>query len=194
MLCVKVESGANCPVWFVYDCDTDTIIAESASRGQNDYCSQTNPQAKSCTYELPTSVGERYLLSSATAQQGLVLAYDGAKWTEVTIPFGGLDNTRHEYNQPILMNDGDILITQDDTGNPVGFDLVKMETVELEDVLHPGGDAHMVQLDDTHFMWCTDEGSQLLRSKEDGTQEVVLEMPEQQWIVFGVGRRTEAGG
>ena len=53
------------------------------------------------------------------------------------------------------MNDGDILITQDDTGNPVGFDLVKMETVDLEDVLHPGGDAHMVQLDDTHFMWCT---------------------------------------
>lgn len=92
------------------------------------------------------------------------------------------------------MNDGDILITQDRAGNPIGFDLVKMETVELEDVLHPGGDAHMVQLDDTHFMWCTDEGSQLLRSKEDGTQEVVLEMPEQQWIVFGFGRRTEEGG
>jgi len=33
-----------------------------------------------------------------------------------------------------------------------------------------------------------------LRSKEDGTQEVVLEMPEQQWIVFGFGRRTEEGG
>ena len=194
VLCVKVEAGENCPVWFVYDCDRDMIIAESANRGRDEYCSQTNPQAKSCTYELPTSVGERYLLSSATAQQGLVLAYDGAKWTEVTIPFGGLDNTRHEYNQPILMNDGDILITQDDTGNPVGFDLVKMEVVDLEEVLHPGGDAHMVQLDDTHFMWCTDDGSQLLRSKEDGTQEVVLEMPEQQWIVFGFGRRSESGG
>ena len=194
VLCVKVEAGENCPVWFVYDCDRDTIIAESANRGQNDYCSQTNPQAKSCTYELPTSAGERYLLSSATTQQGLVLAYDGTKWTEVTIPFGGLDNTRHEYNQPILMNDGDILITQDNTGKPVGFDLVKMEVVDLEEVLHPGGDAHMVQLDDTHFMWCTDEGSQLLRSKEDGTQEVVLELPEQQWIVFGFGRRSESGG
>lgn len=194
VLCVKVEAGADCPVWFVYDCDTDTIVAESANRGQNEYCAQTNPQAKSCTYELPTSVGERYLLSNATTNQGLVLAYDGTKWTEVTIPFGGLDNTRHEYNQPILMNDGDILITQDQAGNPVGFDLVKMETVELEDVLHPGGDAHMVQLDDTHFMWCTDNGSQLLRSKEDGTQEVVFEMPEQQWIVFGFGRRTEEGG
>lgn len=194
VLCVKVEPGDNCPVWFVYNCDSDTIIAESANRGRDEYCSQTNPQAKSCTYELPTSVGERYLLSSAATNQGLVLAYDGTKWTEVTIPFGGLDNTRHEYNQPILMNDGDILITQDQAGNPVGFDLVKMETVELEDVLHPGGDAHMVQLDDTHFMWCTDDGSQLLRSKGDGTQEVVLEMPEQQWIVFGFGRRTEAGG
>lgn len=194
VLCVKVEAHADCPVWFVYDCDRDTIIAESTNRGQNEYCSQTNPQAKSCTYELATSVGERYLLSSATAQQGLVLAYDGAKWTEVTIPFGGLDNTRHEYNQPILMNDGDILITQDEHGNPVGFDLVKMEVVDLEEVLHPGGDAHMVQLDDTHFMWCTDQGSQLLRSKEDGTQEVVLEMPEQQWIVFGFGRRSESGG
>lgn len=194
VLCVKVEAGENCPVWFVYDCDRDTIIAESANRGQNDYCSQTNPQAKSCTYELPTSAGERYLLSSATTQQGLVLAYDGTKWTEVTIPFGGLDNTRHEYNQPILMNDGDILITQDNTGKPVGFDLVKMEVVDLEEVLHPGGDAHTVQLDDTHFMWCTDEGSQLLRSKEDGTQEVVLELPEQQWIVFGFGRRSESGG
>ena len=194
VLCVKVEAGENCPVWFVYDCDRDTIIAESANRGRNDYCSQTNPQAKSCTYELPTSVGERYLLSSATTQQGLVLSYDGNTWNEVTIPFGGLDNTKHEYNQPILMNDGDILITQDEAGNPVGFDLVKMEVVDLEDVLHPGGDAHMVQLDDTHFMWCTDEGSQLLRSKGDGTQEVVLELPEQQWIVFGFGRRAEEGG
>lgn len=194
VLCVKVEPGENRPVWFVYDCDRDTIIAESASRGQNDYCSQTNPQAKSCTYELPTSAGERYLLSSATTQQGLVLSYDGNNWKEVTIPFGGLDNTKHEYNQPILMNDGDILITQDNTGKPVGFDLVKMEVVDLEEVLHPGGDAHMVQLDDTHFMWCTDDGSQLLRSKEDGTQEVVLEMPEQQWIAFGFGRRVKVGG
>ena len=194
VLCVKVERGANCPVWFVYDCDRDTIIAESANRDENEYCSQTNPQAKSCTYELPTSVGERYLLSSATTKQGLVLSYDGNNWNEVTIPFGGLDNTKHEYNQPILMNDGDILITQDEAGNPVGFDLVKMETVDLEEVLHPGGDAHMVQLDDTHFMWCTDEGSQLLRSKGDGTQEVVLELPEQQWIVFGFGRRSESGG
>lgn len=194
VLCVKVEAGENCPVWFVYDCDRDTIIAESTNRGRNDYCSQTNPQAKSCTYELPTSVGERYLLSSATTQQGLVLSYDGNTWKEVTIPFGGLDNTKHEYNQPILMNDGDILITQDEHGNPVGFDLVKMEVVDLEEVLHPGGDAHMVQLDDTHFMWCTDDGSQLLRSKEDGTQEVVLELPEQQWIVFGFGRRTGSGG
>lgn len=66
VLCVKVEAGENCPVWFVYDCDSDTIIAESANRGRDEYCSQTNPQAKSCTYELPTSVGERYLLSSAT--------------------------------------------------------------------------------------------------------------------------------
>ena len=139
VLCVKVEPGDNCPVWFVYDCDRDTIIAESANRGRNEYCSQTNPQAKSCTYELPTSVGERYLLSSATTQKGLVLSYNGNTWEEVTIPFGGLDNTRHEYNQPILMNDGDILITQDQAGNPIGFDLVKMETVELEDVLHPGG-------------------------------------------------------
>lgn len=194
VLCVKVESGANCPVWFVYDCDSDTIIAESANREENEYCSQTNPQAKSCTYELPTSAGERYLLSSATTKQGLVLSYEGGTWKEVTIPFGGLDNTKHEYNQPILMNDGDILITQDDTGNPVGFDLVKMEVVDLEEVLHPGGDAHMAQLDDTHFMWCTDQGSQLLRSKEDGTQEVVLELPEQQWIVFGFGRRSESGG
>lgn len=194
VLCVKVEPGENRPVWFVYDCDRDTIIAESASRGQNDYCSQTNPQAKSCTYELPTSAGERYLLSSATTQQGLVLSYDGNNWKEVTIPFGGLDNTKHEYNQPILMNDGDILITQDNTGKPVGFDLVKMEVVDLEEVLHPGGDAHVVQLDDTHFMWCTDDGSQLLRSKEDGTQEVVLEMPEQQWIAFGFGRRVKVGG
>lgn len=194
VLCVKVEAGENCPVWFVYDCDSDTIIAESANRGRDEYCSQTNPQAKSCTYELPTSVGERYLLSSATTQKGLVLSYNGNTWEEVTIPFGGLDNTKHEYNQPILMNDGDILITQDEHGNPVGFDLVKMETVDLEDVLHPGGDAHMVQLDDTHFMWCTDDGSQLLRSRGDGTQEVVLEMPEQQWIVFGFGRRSESGG
>lgn len=194
VLCVKVEPGENCPVWFVYDCDRDTIIAESTNRGQNEYCSQTNPQVKSCTYELATSVGERYLLSSATTQQGLVLSYDGNNWKEVTIPFGGLDNTKHEYNQPILMNDGDILITQDNTGKPVGFDLVKMEVVDLEEVLHPGGDAHMVQLDDTHFMWCTDDGSQLLRSKEDGTQEVVLEMPEQQWIAFGFGRRVKVGG
>lgn len=191
ILCVKVEEKANCPAWFVYDCDSDTIIAQSAKT--SDYCEQTNGQAKSCTYELPTTEGERYLLSLANRTGGIVIKYEGSAWTEVEIPFGGLGNTRHEYNQPILMQDGQILVTQNEDGTPVGFDLVKMETVDLESILNPGGDPHMVQLDDKHFMWCTDEGSQLIRQEDDGTRKVVLEIPEQQCLVYGFGRQSGAG-
>lgn len=191
ILCVKVEEKANCPAWFVYDCDSDTIIAQSAK--SSDYCEQTNGQAKSCTYELPTTEGERYLLSLANRKGGIVIKYEGSTWTEVEIPFGGLGNTRHEYNQPILMQDGQILVTQDDDGTPVGFDLVKMEIVDLESILNPGGDPHMVQLDDKHFMWCTDEGSQLIRQEDDGTRKVVLEIPEQQCLVYGFGRQSGSG-
>lgn len=187
VLCIRVEQGSNnnCPAWFVYDVSTDTIVAESAYKNDDAYAAQTNPQAKSCTYQLETSVGERYLLSSATENSGLVLSYDGNNWTEVLIPFGGLNNDAHEYNQPVTMNDGDILITQDSDGNPVGFDLVKMEQIDLEDVLQPGGDPHMVQIDANHYMWCTDDGSQLIRVEADGTQTVVHEFAEQQFIVFG---------
>lgn len=188
LLCVKVETKANCPIWFVYDAVNDSIIAESANR--DNYCEQTNPQAKSCTYELSTSGGERYLLSLADVNTGYIVRYNAGKWEEVSIPFGGLQNDRHEYNQPVLMNDGDIIITQDADGNPLAFDLVKMEIVDMEDILNPGGDPHMVQLDDTHFMWCTDQGSQLLRTGADGKQMVVLEIPEQQCIVFGFSRQS----
>ena len=90
------------------------------------------------------------------------------------------------------MNDGDVLITQREDGTPVGFNLVTMQEVKLEDILDPGGDAHMVQIDDVHYAWCTDNGSQLIRVEEDGTQKVILEIPEQQLIVFGFGNR--AGG
>ena len=190
VLCVKVEAGQNCPLWFVYDVSQDRIVAQSATT--TGYCEQTNPQAKSCTYELKTSVGERYLLSRADQDGGIILAYDGNNWQEVAIPFGGLGNTAHEYNQPVVMNDGDVLITQREDGTPVGFNLVTMKEVELEEILDPGGDAHMVQIDDVHYAWCTNNGSQLIRVEEDGTQKVILEIPEQQLIVFGFGNR--AGG
>lgn len=193
ILCVKVEAKANCPIWFVYDCDTDTIIAESQYKDTNQYCEQTNPQAKSCTYELPTSVGERYLLSASATGNGLVLAYNGNKWQEEMIPFSGLDNDRHEYNQPVVMNNGDVLITQNSDGTPIGFDLVKMEEISLDDILNPGGDPHMVQLDDKHFMWCTNEGSQLIRIEEDNSQKVIMEIPEQQCLVYGFGRQSGTG-
>lgn len=192
VLCIKTEQSSNCPVWFVYDVSRDQIIAQSTNT--TDYCEQTNPQAKSCTYELATSVGARYLLSLANREGGIVLKYEGDTWTEVSIPFGGLGNDAHQYNQPVVMNNGDVLITQDDTGKPIGFDLVTMEEIDLEDVLQPGGDPHMVQLDENHFMWCTDEGSQLIRQKSDGSRTVVLDLPENQWIVFSFGRRTESGG
>ena len=190
VLCVKVEAGQDCPLWFVYDVSQDRIVAQSATT--TGYCEQTNPQAKSCTYELKTSVGERYLLSRADQDGGIILAYDGNNWREVDIPFGGLGNTAHEYNQPVVMNDGDVLITQREDGTPVGFNLVTMQEVELEEILDPGGDAHMVQIDDVHYAWCTNNGSQLIRVEEDGTQKVILEIPEQQLIVFGFGNR--AGG
>lgn len=186
ILCVKVENKSNCPIWFVYDCDSDTIIAQSTN--VSDYCEQTNGQAKSCTYSLPIEDSERYLLSMADENGGIVIKYEGSTWTEVEIPFGGLNNTRHEYNQPILMQNGEILITQDSEGQPVGFDLVKMEIIDLESLLNPGGDPHLVQLDDIHFMWCTDEGSQLIHQEQDGTRKVILEIPEQQIIVFGFDR------
>jgi hypothetical protein len=43
VLCVKVEAGDNCPMWFVYDVSRDTIVAQSSHTGQNEYCEQTNP-------------------------------------------------------------------------------------------------------------------------------------------------------
>ena len=194
VLCVKVEAGDNCPLWFVYDVSQDTIVAQSSHNGRNEYCEQTNPQAKSCTYALPTSVGERYLLSFQDNSGGIILAYDGNNWTEVTIPFSGLGNDAHEYNQPVTMNNGDILITQREDGTPVGFNLVTMKEVELEDILDPGGDPHMVQIDSNHYGWCTSNGSQIIRVEADGTQKVILEIPEQQLIVFGFGNRVGGEG
>lgn len=185
VLCVKVEDKANCPIWFVYSANDQRIIAESANTA--DYCQQTNPQGKGCVYELDVTGGERYLISLENNSQGYVVQFTGNTWIEVGIPFGGLENNQHQYNQPILMSGGDILITQDETGKAVGFDLVNMVPVELEDILNPGGDPHLVQIDAYHMMWCTDNGSQLIYVADDGTQKVILEIPEQQVLVYGFG-------
>lgn len=185
VLCVKVEDKADCPIWFVYSANDQTIIAESANK--TDYCQQTNPQGKGCVYELDVTGGERYLISLENNSQGYVVQFTGDTWIEVGIPFGGLENNQHQYNQPILMSGGDILITQDETGKAVGFDLVNMVPVELDDILNPGGDPHLIQIDAYHMMWCTDNGSQLIYVADDGTQTVILEIPEQQVLVYGFG-------
>ena len=183
VLCIKVEAHANAPVWFVYDVNEMRIVAQS--KDLDHYAKQTNPQGKGCVYQISTSGGERYLVSLADDTHGVIVRRTVSGWEDVQIPFGGLGNNKHQYNQPILMKGGDILITQDVAGKPQGFDLVTMQPVDLKDILDPGGDPHMVQIDKYHLMWCTATGSQLIRIDDQGNQTIVLKIPEQQVLVYG---------
>lgn len=183
LLLIKVEEGADCPIWFVYDCDQMAVVAQSAIL--TGYCQQTNPQGKGCIYQVDTTGGARYLLT-VSSTVGYVVRYENGNWVEMELPFGGLENTAHQYNQPLTMQDGDILIIQDENGVAHGYDLVHNQEINLDDILKPGGDAHLVQIDSTHMMWCTANGSQLLRVTTD-TTEVVVDIPEQQVLVFGFG-------
>lgn len=38
---------------------------------------------------------------------------DDGTWNEYSLPFGGLDNDKNHYRQPLLLNDGQILVTTD---------------------------------------------------------------------------------
>lgn len=60
-------------------------------------------------------------------------------WNEYELPFGGLGNDKNSYHQPLLLNDGQILVTTDEDGNPHGYDMINHEEVDLSDFLNPGG-------------------------------------------------------
>lgn len=188
LLLIKVEEAADCPVWFVYDVYNQRINSQSADT--SNYCEQTNPQGKGCIYEVSTPAGPRYLMTLHDDVAGYVVEYFSGAWIENSLPFGGLGNTAHEYNQPSLMRDGQVLITENAAGEIVGYDLVNHVEVNVQDILDQDA-AHLIQIDNTHLMWCGASGSQLLEIKADDTIEVVFEIPEQQVLVYGFGEITE---
>lgn len=204
LLFVKVNdrNPSTGPVWFVFDPDKITDIGDnhntpddgviSKSAHTDVWCEQTNPQGKGCAYRIQTNVGPCYLLTFATLEdQGLLLQYDPAtqEWSEHDMPFGGLGNDSHSYNQPAIL-DGSIIITKDKDGNPVAYNVETHEEVDMEDL--PGGsggvgdaDNNLVQIDDTHFAWCTSDGIYLYRVRNNGERTLVIHIPEHQAIVSG---------
>lgn len=201
---VKVDdrNPSTGPVWFVFDPDKITDIGDnhntpddgviSKSAHTDVWCEQTNPQGKGCAYRIQTNVSPCYLLTFATLEdQGLLLQYDPAtqEWSEHDMPFGGLGNDSHSYNQPAIL-DGSIIITKDKDGNPVAYNVETHEEVDMEDL--PGGsggvgdaDNNLVQIDDTHFAWCTSDGIYLYRVRNNGERTLVIHIPEHQAIVSG---------
>lgn len=192
LLFVKVEAAADCPAWFVYDCDTYQITSQS--KYMDRYCDQTNPQGKGCSYIAESSAGPRYLLTFANrTDSGLIIERDMEQhgvWNEYELPFGGLGNNKHTYNQPLIMNDGQYIITTDSNGNPRAYDMVNHVEVDMSDI--PGtpstdGDNNLVQIDDNHIAWCTGQGIIFYRVEADGSRTEILRTPEQQAIVLGFG-------
>lgn len=196
LLFIKVEAGSNCPAWFIYDCDTYQITSQSAIIDK--YCLQTNPQGKGCTYMISSSEGPRYLLTFANeTDSGLIIERDMTQegvWREYELPFGGLGNDKHNYNQPLVLNNGKTLILTDSQGNPRQYDMINNVEVEMGDIPGGGGGGstdgnnNMVQIDDNHVAWCTGKGITVYRIAEDGTRIVILQIPEQQAVVLGFNR------
>lgn len=189
LLFVKVEDKADCPAWFVYDCATYTITSQS--KFTNRYCAQTNPQGKGCSYIADSADGPRYLLTFAgETDAGLIIERDMAQhgvWTEYELAFGGLGNDKHNYNQPLIMEDSTILVTTDSTGRPRGYDMINHKEIDLSGLPSApsvDGDNNLVQIDDTHFAWCTGQGIWFYRV-EHGEWTKILFTPEQQAIVLG---------
>ena len=191
LLYVKVEAKANCPAWFVYDCSTYQVTSQSKYTDR--YCEQTNPQGKGCSYMADSVAGPRYLLTFANIlDSGLIIERDMEQegvWNEYELAFGGLGNDKHNYNQPLVMENGSILVTTDSTGKPRGYDMVNHTEIDLSDLpFSPSvdGDNKLVQIDDDHFAWCTGQGIWFYRI--DGDKWVqILYTPEQQAIVLGFG-------
>lgn len=195
LLFVKVEAAADCPAWFVYNCDTYQITSRSSFT--NRYCLQTNPQGKGCSYIAESAGGPRYLLTFANAtDSGLIIERDMTQhgvWNEYQLPFGGLGNDKHNYNQPLVMNSGQILVTTDSQGRPRGYDMINHIEVDLSDLPDApsvDGDNNLVQIDDNHLAWCTGNGITFYRIEEDGSRTQILQTPEQQAVVLGFGPPT----
>lgn len=198
LLYVKVENKADCPAWFIYDCATFQVSSQSAHT--NRYCEQTNPQGKGCSYMADSAAGPRYLLTFADViDSGLIIERDMTQegvWREYELAFGGLGNDKHNYNQPLVMDEGRVLVTTDSNGNPRGFDMVSHKEVDLStlpNVPSTDGDNNMVQIDDNHFAWCTGQGTWFYRVDDDEWIEI-LRIPEQQSIVLGFGTLSDKKG
>ena len=184
LLLIKVSDKSNCPIWMVYDVVKQRVVAQSANT--SNYCNQTNPQGKGCIYTVSTPAGPRYLITLENGSEGYVIEYVNNQWNETKLPFGGLGNSAHQYNQPSLLLDGQILITQDADGKPIGFDLVNKVAVDLNDLEHQEH-SHLVQIDDHHLMWCGDTGSKLIRVLPNDTTAEIFSIPENQVLVYGFG-------
>ena len=114
-------------------------------------------------------------------------------WNEYELPFGGLGNDKHNYNQPLVLNGGQILVTTDSKGEPRGYDMINHGEVDLSDLPDTpseDGDNNLVQIDDNHLAWCTGDGITFYRIEEDGSRTQILQTPEQQAVVLGFGPPT----
>lgn len=213
---VKVDSDGSGidpvsgPAWFVFNPDkatalgtTDRSVADdgvvSKSAITDKWCEHTNPQGKGCAYKLATEVGPAYLLTFAgETNAGLLLQRDESnldEWKEYEIPFGGLYNDSHSYNQPGLLN-GTILMTTDEDGTLYGYDVVNHTQVDVQEILDQNGgqdaNSHFVQIDDSHFAWCTATGISIYRIDRRGNYVLCLHVPEQQGIVHGFNDTSSA--
>lgn len=90
---------------------------------------------------ISSSEGPRYLLTFANeTDSGLIIERDMTQegvWREYELPFGGLGNDKHNYNQPLVLNGGKTLILTDSQGNPRQYDMINNVEVEMGDI--PGG-------------------------------------------------------
>lgn len=181
LLFIKGRSGSG-PLWYTLNALTGEVISQSSRT--NVYGVQTNGQGKSFCYPVSYEGVERYLITDNNPDEGFVIERQTfGTWIETQLPFGGMSNNQHQYNQPLLMENGRVLVTQDKDGNPTGYDLVTKNIVDLEE-LKPQPEANLVQIDNTHMMWCGQTGSQLLRVTSNETK-VIYEIPEQQVLVYG---------
>lgn len=208
LLFVKVDDRApsSDPAWFVFNPDKVTPNLQdhtsvhdgvvSYSEHTDVWCKQTNPQGKGCAYRIDTNAGPCYLLTfDVEGDSGLLLQpnpQDPDMWYEHEMEFGGLGNDKHSYNQPGIL-DGSIIVTTNSKGELCGYDTVNHKEVDMStiDPDHGGGsiDNNFVQIDNTHFAWCTSHGISIFRMTADGNYQLVIQIPENQAVVSGFGRR-----
>lgn len=157
------------PSWFVWSARGGVVVAQSS---QTQCCDFLNPRAKTFAYPIFYKGHPRYLLSfTGGSKEGLIVDLDQEtnQWKEQVFPFDAFGSTKNQYFQPILLEGGRILVTYDENGQPIGWDVEAGEVVDLDDIGLPGDDSNlnMIKLDDHHFLYCSDAGHMLYHIETD---------------------------